>query len=152
MRQMQAILLSAAVALVLLPSLAWAQDASGTSPGGTSGAITNPAARTKVSTSALASNLVVASAPANLYHFEVMGDSTLYASEWWIMVFDAVSDPGGGAVTPALCYDMPALTRGYEQTFANPPGFSTGIVISVSTTGCYTETNSTHMAFGEGEK
>ena len=135
-----------------------------TTPGTTNGVVINsgtasitgtvavqPVARTKVSTTAVAASKIIQGAAANLYHFEVVADSTLYAAEWWIMVFDATTNPGGGSVTPALCYDMPPLTRSYERGFASPVAFSTGIVISVSTTGCFTETNSTHAAFIEGD-
>jgi hypothetical protein len=111
----------------------------------------NLTGRTKASTTALAASKVILASAGSLYSFEVFADSTLYASEWWIMIFDAASDPGGGAVTPAKCYDMPAQTRGFSAAFPNPVAFATGIVISVSTTGCFTETNSTHAQFISGD-
>jgi hypothetical protein len=107
--------------------------------------------RNAVSTSALAASLIVSAGPSALYSFEVVADSTLYANEWWVMIFNAAADPGGGTVTPKKCYDMPAMTRTLSAAFPSPIAFSTGIVISVSTTGCYTETNSTHAAFISGD-
>lgn len=128
-----------------------------TTPGTTNGVVINsgsasitgtvatqPVARTKAQTSALASNLVVTNAAGNLYDINITADSTLYAAEWWILIFDATSAPADGAVTPARCVDMPALSRTYERGFANPLAFTTGIVVVVSTTGCFTKTASAH--------
>ena len=103
-----------------------------------------PLGRTKAQTSALASNLVVTNAANNLYNLQVTADSTLYAADWWIMVFDATSAPGDGAVTPALCLDMASGVRSYWGSFPNPIAFTTGITVVVSTTGCFTKTASTH--------
>lgn len=96
------------------------------------------------SSSALAANQVVKAGAGNLYSFEVAADSTLSAAAWWIMIYDATSAPADGAVTPAKCYPMPIGTTGYSASFASPLRFATGIVIGVSTTGCYSKTASTH--------
>lgn len=134
-----------------------------TTPGTTNGVVVNsgavslsgtaavqPAARTSVASSALAANLVVASAAANLYSFTVSADSTLYASDWFLMAYDATSAPADGAVTPKLCYQIASGTRSVTAAFPNPIAFTTGIVLGVSTTGCFTKTASTHASFMQG--
>lgn len=121
--------------------------------GGGSGGTTpvQPVARTAVSTTALASNLVVSATPANLYSFEVMADSTLNAATWYIMIFNSATLPGDGAVTPVKCISMPAGSLGGTFAFPNPVAFSTGVVIGVSTTGCFTKTASIHATLISGD-
>lgn len=103
-----------------------------------------------VSTSALAASLVVKPNPGNLYSFEVSADSTLSTAAWWIMIFNAVTLPADGPVTPAKCYAMPAGTTNFSAAFATPVQFSTGIVLGVSTNGCFTKAASAH-AFISGD-
>lgn len=105
---------------------------------------------TKVSSAALAANLVVNAAASHLVSFDVSADSTLSAAAWWVMVYDASSAPADGAVTPAKCYAMASGTTSYSAAFTAPVTFGTGIVIGVSTTGCFTKTASTH-AFISGD-
>ena len=77
--------------------------------------------------------------------FEVNADSTLDAGAWFLLMFDATSDPGNGAVAPAKCYSVPSGTAQMSGTFApNGIWFQKGIVLVVSTTGCFTETQSAH--------
>lgn len=102
------------------------------------------------STSALASNLVLKASAGNLYSFEVAADSTLSAAAWWIMIYNATSLPGDGAVTPAKCYAVPAGTSNVSANFTVPVRFGTGITIGVSTNGCFTQAASIH-AFISGE-
>lgn len=102
---------------------------------------------------ALATSQVIETCPTggcNLYSFEVSADSTLSAAAWWILIFDATSDPGNGSVTPRKCYAQVsgATSAAYAWTF--PIHFTTGIVIVVSTSGCFTETQSAH-AFISGD-
>lgn len=99
---------------------------------------------TKVSTGALAANLVVNGAPSALVTFEVSADSTLSAAAWWIMAYDATTAPADGAVTPAKCYAVPSGATSYSAAFPIPPAFTVGVVLGVSTTGCFTKTASTH--------
>jgi hypothetical protein len=99
-------------------------------------------ASTKVSTSALASGLVVRAAAGNLAGFNVSANSTLSAAAWWIMVFDATSAPADGVVTPAKCYAMASGVTSFSAGFTSPEVFATGITIVVSTTGCFTKTAS----------
>ncbi len=105
---------------------------------------------TKVSTAALAASLVVRNATSTLLGFDVGADSTLSGAAWWVMIFDATSAPGDGAVTPAKCYAAPAGATSLSGGFTAPASFSTGITIAVSTTGCFTKTASTH-AFISGD-
>lgn len=126
-----------------------------TTPGATNGVVVNsgvvtlsgtitPTARTAVTSTSLEANHVITGAAGSLYSFEVQADSTLSAAAWWIMVYNATSAPGDGAVTPIKCYQMSAGTLGASYAFPNPIAFSTGITIGVSTTGCLTKTASAH--------
>lgn len=108
------------------------------------------AAASTTTSSALAANLVVNAGAANLYSFNISADSTLSAAAWWIMIYNATSAPGDGAVTPQKCYAMTAGTTSYSAAFPTPVPFSTGIVIGVGTNGCFTKAASTH-AFISGD-
>lgn len=109
------------------------------------------AATAYAATTALASNKVLKASAGNLYSFQVAADSTLSGAAWWVMVYDATSLPGDGAVTPAKCYAMPAGTTSYSASFgATPVRLATGITIGVSTNGCFTQAASAH-AFISGE-
>lgn len=103
-----------------------------------------------VSSSALAANTVIKASAGNLYSFNVSADSTLSGAAWWIMIYNATSAPVDGAVTPAKCYAVPSGATSYNAAFPVPVAFATGIVIGVSTTGCFTKTASTH-AFISGD-
>ena len=92
------------------------------------------------------SNLVVKAAcdPAigcRLIDFQVTGTVAGY-----VLVFDAASAPADGAVTPAKCFQVPVGTTGIQWA-ANPLKFSTGIVLVMSTTGCFTKTASATAFF-----
>ena len=102
------------------------------------------------STTSLASSKVIKDIPASLYSFQVSADSTLSGNEWWIMIFNATSEPADGAVTPVKAYRMPASTTSYSAGFPAPIPFGTGITIVVSTTGPFTKTASAH-AFISGD-
>lgn len=103
-----------------------------------------------IATNTLAANLVVDANPGNLFSFNVSADSILSGAAWWIMIYNAAAAPSDGAVTPAKCYAMSLGTTSFSAAFPVPVGFSTGIVIGVSTTGCFTKTASTH-AFISGD-
>jgi hypothetical protein len=104
-----------------------------------------------VSSAVLASQTVVKGSAGNLYAFEVSADATLSAAAWWIMIFNAVSAPADGVVSPVKCYAMaPGVTSLGASWGAVPAAFSVGIVIGVSTTGCFTKTASVH-AFISGD-
>jgi len=101
-------------------------------------------------TTSLASNLVVKSSAGNLYSFNVSADSTLSGAAWWLIIFNSATLPADGTVTPAKCYAFPSGTTSYSAAFPVPVAFSTGIVMGVSTTGCFTKTASIH-AFLSGD-
>lgn len=103
-----------------------------------------------VASTALAANKVLKATSGNLYSFNVTADSTLYASDWYVLIYDATAAPTDGAVTPAKCYHLFPNTATLMAAFPNPVPFTTGIVIGVSTTGCFTKTASTH-AFISGD-
>lgn len=105
---------------------------------------------TPSSSSVLAKNQVIKAAPGNLYSLDVSADATLSAAAWWIMIYNLTAAPVDGTVTPAKCYAMPAGVPSYSAAWNVPVYFSTGIVIGVSTTGCFTKTESTH-AFISGD-
>lgn len=100
---------------------------------------------------ALAANQIVKASAGTLYSFDVAADATLSGAAWWVMIHDATTAPADGAVTPVKCYAMPNGTTNFSATF--PGGgvsFLTGIVIGVSTAGCFSKTASTH-AFISGD-
>lgn len=105
---------------------------------------------TPATSTALAANQVVKASAGNLTGFEVSADATLSAAAWWVMIFDAASAPVDGAVTPKKCYALPSGTTSYAASFTAPIAFTTGITISVSTSGCFTKAASTH-AFISGD-
>ena len=108
-------------------------------------------AAAKGQTSALATSLTLKSAAGVLYSYNVTPDATLSAAAWYILIFDATAVPSNGAVTPAKCYAEPAGQPRDGGTFsAGGVAFSTGITIAVSTTGCFTLTQSAH-AFISGD-
>lgn len=107
-------------------------------------------ALTSTTSGALAANTVVKASAGNLYSFQVSADATLSAAAWWIMIYNAASAPADGAVTPLKCYAMAINTTVFSAAFSTPIAFSTGITIGVSTTGCFTKTESTH-AFISGD-
>ena len=120
-----------------------------TTPGTTNGVQLPPS--THVQCAALCTSLVVKGAAGTLQSFEVSADSTLSAAAWWLLIYDATSKPGDGAVTPAKCYAYPSGTTSAGGTFTDGGvTFATGITAAVSTTGCFTSTSSTH-AFLAGD-
>lgn len=106
---------------------------------------------TPVSTSALATNLVIKSSPGSLLSFQVAADSTLSSAAWYVLIYNLSTAPSDGAVTPAKCFPVSAGTTTIGGSYPNGGiRFATGIVIQVSTTGCFTQTSSTH-AFISGD-
>lgn len=99
---------------------------------------------TPVSTSALAANQIIVTGAHQLLSFQVSADSTLSGAAWWIMVYNATTAPADGAVTPTKCYALPSGATAFTGAFFAPVAFSTGIVIGVSSTGCFAKTASTH--------
>lgn len=98
-----------------------------------------------VSASAEANHVIKASCDAvagcRLIDFQVTSTVGGY-----VLVFDATAAPADGAVTPVMCWQMSAGSLGV-QLAANPMKFSNGIVLSFSTTGCFTKTASATAFF-----
>lgn len=105
---------------------------------------------TPISSAALAANQVIITGAHQLLSFQVSADSTLSGAAWWIMVYNATTAPADGAITPAKCYALPSGATAFTGAFFAPVTFAIGIVIGVSTTGCFTKTASTH-AFISGD-
>lgn len=93
-----------------------------------------------VATLSGANALILKPFNTNLYGFQVSVDSTISASDWWIMVFNATAIPSAGAVTPIKCYRMLSGTASFYSAWPNSTFFSNGAVIAISTTGCFTLT------------
>jgi hypothetical protein len=59
----------------------------------------------------------------------------------FLMVFNATSLPANGAVTPIECVPVGSASYQFLNFAPRPPEwYSTGIVVAVSTTGCFTLT------------
>lgn len=102
-------------------------------------------------TAAVATSKVLKGSAGRLFSLDITADSTLSAAAWYVMVHDATSAPAAGAVTPAKCYGLPAGTTTWTASW--PAGgltMATGIAVTVSTTGCFTQTDSAH-AFISGD-
>ena len=97
-----------------------------------------------VTSSSLEANHVIKASAGNLYSFEVSADSTLSSAAWWVMVYNATSAPGDGAVTPTKCFAQVSGTASASYAWPTPIYFAAGIVVGVSTTGCFTKTASAH--------
>lgn len=84
----------------------------------------------------------------NLYGFSV----TTGAVAGLVMLFDATSAPGDGAVTPVKCYEIGATSTIGASWYPGPPmGFVNGLVIVFSTgTNCFNKAISA-TAFISGE-
>lgn len=69
------------------------------------------------------------------------------ASAGFVMVFDSTTVPADGAVTPKLCFSVPA-TSTIAHSFAEAPLYlPTGFSIAFSLTGCFTKTASATAFF-----
>jgi hypothetical protein len=97
-----------------------------------------PAGNTPCQPTTNASVLVCDSQPGTLVDFSATVNSTVYASTWYLLGINAASNPGSGAVTPILCQQVPAGQPTVNGTTAK--FFATGIVLMVSSTGCFTAT------------
>jgi hypothetical protein len=73
------------------------------------------------------------------------------ASAGFALIIDEASDSGNGAVTPVKCYALAANSWISSGAVGGPPlRFFNGITVVFSTTGCFTETQSS-TAFISGE-
>lgn len=93
------------------------------------------AAVATVFTPVAAGSLVAKAKPGNLYGFNV----TTGGSAGYLMLFDDVTVPAEGAVTPKRVISIAANTT-LDRSFTNPLRFNKGIVLVFSTTGPFTKT------------
>jgi hypothetical protein len=88
-----------------------------------------------VSSTAAEACHVLKNSPGNLYSI-----SGTIGAAGWIMVFNATSAPGDGAVTP-VAWAQPQAAGSWSMSWgAAPAYFSTGIVVCASSTGPFTKT------------
>jgi hypothetical protein len=101
---------------------------------------------TPIVSSALESGHVLKAAAGSLLGLTV----TTSSAAGYMLLFNATSVPGDGAVTPTSCYSVPAGSTVGVYFGSAPLNLSTGISVAFSTTGCFTKTASA-TAFFSGE-
>lgn len=101
---------------------------------------TAPATTLFYSSPSLEGGKVVSTTNKVLIGFSV----TTVTAAAWIMVFDASSIPADGAVAPKLCF---STTSAGSSSYAVNLPVTTGIVLVLSTTGCFTKTISNTAFF-----
>lgn len=74
-----------------------------------------------------------------LYGFSATSDG---GTAGYVLIYDASAVPGDGAVTPRFCYYLPATQTTGASWVQYPVPFTNGIVISFSSTGCFTKATS----------
>ncbi len=89
------------------------------------------------STPTAAASRVIKASPGNFYGYNV----TSGASAGYILIYNALTAPADGTVTPVLSLPLAANT-GVDTSYRTPEYFSVGIVIVFSTTGCFSQTAS----------
>lgn len=97
----------------------------------------------EIASTAAESNHVLKASAGNLYSVTV----TIGATSGYLMVFNAMSAPADGAVTPAYCVALPATNTSLAVNWSMPANYSTGITAVFSSTGCFTKTASATAAF-----
>jgi hypothetical protein len=99
-------------------------------------------------TGAATTSLVLATSGKKLFSWQVQAG----ASAGYVLIYDLPADPGNGTgMAPKKCYAI-AANSFLSSGMAGGPAlqFANGIVIVFSTTGCFTETQSS-TAFISGE-
>lgn len=118
-----------------------------TSTANTPNSNVNAAILPVVSTS-VGSSLILKASAGNLYRIAV----TTGATQGYLMVFNAVTAPADGAVTPQLCRVIAANSSLEVDHAEIPQRYATGITAVFSSTGCFTKTASaTAMIEGDVE-
>ena len=126
-------LLFAAIALLLLPIIAYAQSLQFGAP------VLNYGSHVATKSTTVASSALVAKNSTNsLYSFSV----TSGASAGYVMLFNATAAPADGTVTPVYCFPLAANSSLTQSFGGTPVAMNTGTVIVFSTTGCFTKTAS----------
>lgn len=101
------------------------------------------AAIAPVVSAAAESGHVLCSAACNLYSLEAQMSSVA----GYVLLFNAISAPADGAVTPIYCYYVNAPTGWVSVEWRVPARFTTGLTAVFSTTGCFTKTASATAMF-----
>lgn len=96
-----------------------------------------------VVSTAVEANHVLKAGAGNLYGFQVTSGGT----SGFVMVYNSVSAPADGAVTPAKCFELPANSTIGVDFAPIPMVLTTGITIGFSSTGCFTKTASATAFF-----
>lgn len=131
---------AAVMASLLLLGPASAQLQTGVALLSTSG---SPSMASIISAAPEAGHVLKAS-KGNLYDAYV----TTGATPGFLLIFDAISVPGDGAVTPTDCVPVGAGSwGGISYGPGLPEAFSTGITAAFSSTGCFTKTASATAFF-----
>jgi hypothetical protein len=89
-----------------------------------------------------ASNAAVASSYVAAQSFVSGINVVSGASAGYVLIYDAVSAPADGVVTPARCLPLAANTGIEINWRAAPIWFRNGVIVVFSTTGCFTQTSS----------
>ena len=90
------------------------------------------------STTVASSSLIVKATTGSLYSFTVTAGS----SAGYVMLFNSVTVPADGTVTPVYCFPVAANSTFSQSYGGTPVALNNGIVIVFSTTGCFTKTAS----------
>ena len=101
-----------------------------------------------VSSSSVGSALTLKSGAGSLASINM----TIGTTPGYLMIFDALSAPADGAVTPVMCFPVTTdgTRGGYEREFKRAWNFTTGCTVVFSTTGSTTKTASgTAFFFGQ---
>jgi hypothetical protein len=86
--------------------------------------------------------LILKAAPGCLIAAYLLNSTTA----GYLMVFNSITVPADGAVTPIHCIPIAASSYQYLNFAPQPPEwYSTGISVAFSTTGCFTKTVSSAL-------
>lgn len=78
--------------------------------------------------------------------------TSLVATNAFLMVFNATTAPGDGAVTPTECVPIsPNGVASISYGLGAASTYSTGISVAISSTGCFTKTTTGMTAFFHGQ-
>jgi hypothetical protein len=88
------------------------------------------------SAQATAGNVVIKASAGNLYGISAVGG----AGAGFLMVFNSATVPVDGAVSPVICIPLAIGAYADVNLRGQPSGFTAGISVAYSSTGCFTKT------------
>ena len=101
-------------------------------------------AATPVNSAATEANHVLKASAGTLFGLSVTSSAAGY-----VLIYNAISAPPDGAVTPVACYYLSSGPGSLGIAFTPfPLNMSTGITVVFSSTGCFTQTSSSTAFFG----